>query len=133
MTSDLKKRPHITAGCRQVGESRMSDGVLDMFLGIAEILLGLTRNLFVDTLDLLLLTADQFPSLFLHFSSHVFCNAFNLILVHSSGSFFKLADFRCGETRLNVITPTVCTVTNLSGMPFRIGVVLLVLNDATAR
>jgi len=44
-----------------------------------------------------------------------------------------LADFRCGETRLNAVIRTVCAVTNLSGMPFRIGVVRLVLNTDTAR
>jgi len=56
--------------------------ILDGFLCIAIDFFGFTGYLFTKTFDLLLFAADQFSSLFLHFTSDIFCNPFDLIFVH---------------------------------------------------
>jgi len=54
----------------------------DYFLHIAHRLLHFPSDLFPQSFDLLLFTANQFSGFFLHFAGDFFCGAFNLIFIH---------------------------------------------------
>src|SRR5450759_5204147 len=77
-----RKWPRTAAICYYINASRMLVCILDDFLCITIAFLGFSGYLFAETFDLLLLAADQFSSLFLHFTCDVFYNAFDLIFVH---------------------------------------------------
>src|ERR1017187_2929274 len=100
-----RKWPRAAAICYRINDSIMLVCMLDDFLCITIAFLGFTGYLFAETFDLLLLAADQFPSLFLHFAGNVFCNAFDLIFVHYHIPSSKLTGSPCGDIRLNVIIP----------------------------
>src|SRR5665647_1592 len=83
-----------------INASRMLVCVLDDFLCITIDFLGFSGYLFAETFDLLLFVADQFSSLFLHFTSDVFYNPFDLIFVHYHIPSSKLTGSPCGRHKI---------------------------------
>lgn len=61
---------------------KVSDGMLDCFLGITDSFLGSTQDLLLQSLDLLSFASHQFASFLLNFADNVFSRAIDLILVH---------------------------------------------------
>jgi len=66
-----RKWPRTAAICYHINASKILDSILDGFLCIAVGILGISGYLFAETFDLLLFAANQFSSLFLHFTGDV--------------------------------------------------------------
>lgn len=66
-----RKWPRTAAICHHMNASGMLVCILDDFLCITIGFFCFPGNLFAETFDLLLLAADQFSSLFLHFTSEL--------------------------------------------------------------